>query len=413
MSVEIHVPEMGESIAEVRLGQWLKADGEWVERDDLLVEIESDKVTQELPSPAAGVLKITQQEGTDLPVGAVIGTLDPDAPRPAVDAPSATPADAYTNAPDVPTTRVEVATENAASTDVRATPMARKIAADAGVDLHGVQGSGPSGRIMKQDVLNTPEPAAAITPVQQPGPADQGGALARGVRREKMSPLRRKIAQRLVEAQHNAAMLTTFNEADMSAVINLRNAHKEDFNDRYGVKLGFMSFFAKAAVSALKAFPEVNAYVDRDSVEYHDYVDLAVAVGTEKGLVVPVVRNADRMGFADIEAGIGDLAARARTGKLGMDELTGGTFTISNGGVYGSMMSTPILNPPQSGILGLHRITKRPVEDPDNPGAIVLRPMMYLALSYDHRVVDGAGAVGFLVHIKNCIEQPDRLLLGL
>ncbi len=411
MTVDIHVPEMGESITEVRLGQWLKADGDWIDRDDLLVEIESDKVTQELPAPASGVLKITQLEGADLPVGAVIGTLDPDGQRPAA------PSDSATAAPDVPTTRVEVATETAASTDIRATSMARKIAEEQGVDLQGVSGSGPAGRIMKSDVMSS-TPPADLAPVEHPTPAqdappEQTHALSRDVRRERMSPLRKKIAQRLVEAQHNAAMLTTFNEADMTAVMQLRNMHKDDFNDRYGVKLGFMSFFAKAVVSALKAFPEVNAYVDGDEVEYHDYVDLAIAVGTDKGLVVPVVRNADRMGFADVESSIADLATRARTGRIGMDELTGGTFTISNGGVYGSMMSTPILNPPQSGILGLHRIAKRAVEDPDNPGSIVLRPMMYLALSYDHRIVDGAGAVGFLVHVKQCIEQPDRLLLGL
>ena len=413
MTIDIHVPEMGESIAEVRLGQWLKQSGDWVDRDELLVEIESDKVTQELPSPAAGLLKIAHNEGTDLPVGAVIGTLDPDAARPAAQT-AQTPT-------DVPTTRVEVATETASSADVRATSMARKIAADQGVDLHDVHGSGPSGRIMKSDVLSTPsDPApSSIAPIDEPPlsapPASEPPAqdLARGIRRERMSPLRRKIAQRLVEAQHNAAMLTTFNEADMSAVIKLRSMHKEDFHDRYGVKLGFMSFFAKATVSALAAYPLINAYVDGDVFEYHDYMDLAIAVGTDKGLVVPVVRNAQHMGFAQIERSIADLATRARDGKLSMDDLTGGTFTISNGGVYGSMMSTPILNPPQSGILGLHRITKRAVEDPDNPGQIVLRPMMYLALSYDHRIVDGADAVGFLVHIKHCIEQPDRLLLGL
>jgi 2-oxoglutarate dehydrogenase E2 component (dihydrolipoamide succinyltransferase) len=414
MTIDIHVPEMGESIAEVRLGRWLKQDGDWVDRDELLVEIESDKITQELPAPAAGVLKIAHKEGTDLPVGAVIGTLNADAAR---------PAGATTQAgPDVPTTRIEVATETAASADVRATPMARKIAADQGVDLHDVHGSGPSGRIMKSDVLSAPgdQAPSAIAPVSQPPPPiDQPPPQAlsqpenRPVRRERMSPLRRRIAQRLVEAQHNAAMLTTFNEADMSAVVKLRSLHKDDFHDRYGVKLGFMSFFAKASVSALAAYPLVNAHVDGDVFEYHDYVDLAIAVGTDKGLVVPVVRNAQHMGFADIERSITDLATRARAGKLGMDDLTGGTFTISNGGVYGSMMSTPILNPPQSGILGLHRITKRAVEDPDNPGQIVLRPMMYLALSYDHRIVDGADAVGFLVHIKHCIEQPDRLLLGL
>jgi 2-oxoglutarate dehydrogenase E2 component (dihydrolipoamide succinyltransferase) len=312
-----------------------------------------------------------------------------------------------------------MATESAASANVRATSMARKIAADQGVDLQSVHGSGPSGRIMKSDVLDTSatpikSPPAELTVASTtPISADESNLAQAGIRREKMSPLRKRIAQRLVEAQHNAAMLTTFNEADMTAVMHLRNMHKDDFHDRYGVKLGFMSFFARAVVSALKAFPALNAYIDGDCFEYHDFVDLSIAIGTEKGLVVPVVRQAQNMGFADIEAAIAALAQRARNNKLTMADLTGGTFTISNGGVYGSMMSTPILNPPQSGILGLHRIMKRPVEDPDNPGNIVLRPMMYLAVSYDHRIVDGAGAVGFLVHIKNCIEQPDRLLLGL
>jgi 2-oxoglutarate dehydrogenase E2 component (dihydrolipoamide succinyltransferase) len=418
MSVDIQVPDMGESITEVRLGQWLKANGDWVDRDELLVEIESDKVTQELPAPAAGVLSITQREGADVLIGAVIGGLDPNAPKPQA-SPSNAPASDASTGPDVPTTRIEMATESAASANVRATSMARKIAADQGVDLQSVHGSGPSGRIMKSDVLDTSatpikSPPAELTVASTtPISADESNLAQAGIRREKMSPLRKRIAQRLVEAQHNAAMLTTFNEADMTAVMHLRNMHKDDFHDRYGVKLGFMSFFARAVVSALKAFPALNAYIDGDCFEYHDFVDLSIAIGTEKGLVVPVVRQAQNMGFADIEAAIAALAQRARSNKLTMADLTGGTFTISNGGVYGSMMSTPILNPPQSGILGLHRIMKRPVEDPDNPGNIVLRPMMYLAVSYDHRIVDGAGAVGFLVHIKNCIEQPDRLLLGL
>ena len=228
-----------------------------------------------------------------------------------------------------------------------------------------------------------------------------------------MSKLRMRIAERLVAAQHNAAMLTTFNEADMSAVIAMRSLHKEEFNDQHGVKLGFMSFFARACVSALKQVPAINAFIDGDELEFHDYVDLSVAVGTDRGLVVPVIRDANRKSFAQIEGDIASLADRARKGQLSVEDMTGGTFTISNGGVYGSMMSTPILNPPQSGILGLHRIQKRPMEDPDNPGQIVLRPMMYLALSYDHRVVDGSEAVSFLVHVKNCIEDPERLLLGL
>ncbi|MCP4837760.1 MAG: 2-oxoglutarate dehydrogenase complex dihydrolipoyllysine-residue succinyltransferase [Planctomycetes bacterium] len=401
MSMDIIIPSLGESISEVRLGRWLCQDGQWVERDAPLVEVESDKVTQELPAPVSGLVHIIEPEGADLLIGAVIGQIDEAGVKPASPIPD----------PD-PATSVEVATENAASADdpgLRATPMARRIAHDHGVDLGNLHGSGPAGRVMKSDVLSAAEPAVrhepAATPLTQ--------SADRGTRRERMSPLRRRIAERLVAAQHSAAMLTTFNEADMTEVIRLRNAHKDDFHDRFGVKLGFMSFFAKAVVSALQAVPAINAWIDGDEVEYHDYVDLSVAVGTDRGLVVPVVRNADRLSFAEIEAEIGRLAGEARSGRLGMDDLTGGTFTISNGGVYGSMMSTPILNPPQSGILGLHRISKRAVEDPDAPGAIVLRPMMYLAVSYDHRIVDGSEAVGFLVHIKECIESPERLLLGM
>ncbi len=407
MSTDILIPSLGESITEVRVGRWLCAEGEWVDRDAPLVELESDKVTQELPSPAAGVVHITQPEGADLPIGAPIGTIDTDAARPTAAKPTE----------PVPATRVEVATETAASlhdashADPRATPMARHLARASGVELSQVEGTGPAGRVMKSDVL-AQSPAAASEPPTAPPPVETGIAM-RGVRRERMSPLRRRIADRLVQAQQTAAMLTTFNEADMSEVIRLRAAHKEDFNDRFGVKLGFMSFFAKAVVSGLQAFPAVNAWIDGDEVEFHEYVDLSVAVGTDRGLVVPVVRNADRLSFAETEGEIARLAGEARAGRLGLEDMMGGTFTISNGGVYGSMMSTPILNPPQSGILGLHRIMKRAVEDPDHPGSIVLRPMMYLAVSYDHRIVDGAEAVGFLVHVKECIESPERLLLGM
>ncbi|MEE2906452.1 MAG: 2-oxoglutarate dehydrogenase complex dihydrolipoyllysine-residue succinyltransferase [Planctomycetota bacterium] len=429
MPVEIVIPSLGESIREIRLGQWLKQDGDWVNQDDSLVEIESDKVTQELPSPGSGVLHITEKEGADLPIGANIGSIDteaaapettataPETPAPAAAAPPEQAPEASAPPPTAPpATRVEIATESAAaSTPVRATSMAKKIAEDRGVPLSGIQGSGPQGRIMKADVLSaptgsdTPSAIAADDSSGEPAPL----ADARGIRRKRLSKLRMRIAERLVSAQHNAAMLTTFNEADMSAVMEMRSLHKDEFNDQYGVKLGFMSFFARACVSALHHVPAINAFIDGDELEFHDYVDLAVAVGTDRGLVVPVVRNADRKSFAEIESDIAALAAKARAGQLSVDEMTGGTFTISNGGVYGSMMSTPILNPPQSGILGLHRIQKRPMEDPDNPGQIVLRPMMYLALSYDHRVVDGSEAVGFLVHVKQCIEDPERLLLGL
>ena len=407
MPMDISIPSLGESITEVRLGEWLVSEGEWVERDQPLVEIESDKVTQELPAPAAGVLSIGHPTGTDLPIGAVIGGIDTDAARPAVAA-EATPATpAATPPPSTPATRVEVATEATSAAPVKATPLARKVAADRGVTLDAVEGSGLHGKITKADVLASP----SETPSHAAPPAPIEPVTGRGERRTRMTKLRQRIAERLVLAQRTAAMLTTFNEADMSSVIELRKMHKDSFNDRYGVKLGFMSFFAKAVVSALRACPSLNAFIDGDEIVEHDYVDLSVAVGTDKGLVVPVIRNADRMTFAEIEQSIASLAERARTGSLSIDDMTGGTFTISNGGVYGSMMSTPILNPPQSGILGLHRIQNRAVEDPDNPGAIVLRPMMYLATSYDHRIVDGAEAVGFLVHVKDCIENPERLLL--
>ncbi len=403
MTVDIQVPSLGESITQVRLGRWMCTNGQWVERDQPLVELESDKVTQELPSPAAGVLTITAQEGDDIDVGGGIGSIDTEAAR---------PADTPANDPpaDIPATRVEVATETSASIDTprRASGVARRMAADQGIDLHGVQGSGPSGRIMKSDLMaSSPSPMPASDALA-PRPTEQTG-----IRRERLSPLRQRIAERLVLAQRTAAMLTTFNEVDMTEVIKLRSRYKDDFHDRFGVKLGFMSFFAKAAVSALQAFPAINGWIDGDTVEYHDYVNLSVAVGTDRGLVVPVVRDADQLDFSGMEREIAALADKARGGRLSMEDMQGGTFTISNGGVYGSMMSTPILNPPQSGILGLHRIAKRAVEDPDNPGQIVLRPMMYLAVSYDHRIVDGSEAVQFLVHIKECIEAPQRMLLGM
>ena len=400
MSTPITIPSLGESINEVILGQWLVQDGQWIERDTPLVEVESDKVTQELPSPVSGLLHIEKQTGEECLIGDAIGSIDESAQKP-------TPNQIEPDATE------EVTSETIASAEQtrKATSLAQKVATDLGVSLENIVGSGPSGRITKSDVLSADEPP---TSAETPAPlVEQPASQHRGIRREKMSTLRRKIAERLVEAQHNAAMLTTFNEADMSNVIKLRKLHKEEFNDRYGVNLGFMSFFTKACVSALHAWPIVNASLIDGDVEYHDYVDMSIAVGTERGLVVPVVRSAERMSFAEVERTITELALKAREGKLTIDDMTGGTFTISNGGVYGSMMSTPILNPPQCGILGLHRIQNRAVEDPENAGQIVLRPMMYLALSYDHRLVDGEGAVRFLVHVKNCIEDPERLLLGL
>jgi 2-oxoglutarate dehydrogenase E2 component (dihydrolipoamide succinyltransferase) len=404
MTYPITIPNLGESINEVVLGAWLVQNGSWVDRDQALLEIESDKVTQELPSPVSGIVNITKQAGEECNIGDTIGSIDEDAVKPEV---TTTDVEA----------REEVTKETVASAEqTKVTPLAKKVADDIGVNVDQIVGSGTSGKVTKADVLGAnekPLAQSANEDITSTHIIDESSIERRGIRREKMSMLRRRIAKRLVEAQHAAAMLTTFNEADMTNVIALRKIHKEEFNGRYGVNLGFMSFFTKACVSALRAWPAINASIEGDEVVYHEYVDMSIAVGTDRGLVVPVIRSADRMNFAEIELSIKDLAERAKDGKLTIEDMTGGTFTISNGGVYGSMMSTPILNPPQSGILGLHRIQNRPIEDPDNAGSIVLRPMMYLALSYDHRVVDGEGAVRFLVHLKDCIEDPQRLLLGL
>ena len=406
MAVDITIPSPGESISEVSLSGWLKEDGAYVEKDELLAEIESDKATLELRAPAAGALKIATQKGDGIKVGAVVAAIDTSVAAPAGAKPAAAPS---------------VAAAAKAEEPARVSGVAKKVAAEKGVNATTLAGTGPSGRVMKDDVL-----AAAATPSSAPAPttttetkvrvAVAATPGSRGTRREKMTKLRQKIAERLVHAQHSAAMLTTFNECDMTEIMRLRAEHKESFEKQHGVGLGFMSFFVKAATSALRKYPRVNAYIVGQGaemeVEHHDYCDVAVAVGTEKGLVVPVLRNAEAMSFAQIEATIKDFAIRAKDGKLSVDEMTGGTFTISNGGVYGSLMSTPILNPPQSGILGMHTIKKRAVEDPKNPGQVAIRPMMYLALSYDHRIIDGAEAVGFLIHIRDMIEKPERLLLA-
>ena len=396
---DVTIPSPGESITEVRIGAWKRNDGDWVEKDELLNEIESDKATLELLAPAAGTLKGTADSGTDQKVGAIVAKIDDKAKRPAGAAPAAKPAPAAAPA--------------AEAIEPKATSVARKMAADKGVDIAKVEGTGPGGRVTKADIEN-----AGSAPVAKPAPAMVSTTSApvftgsRGVRRERMTKLRARIAERLVMAKNTAAMLTTFNECDMSEVMRLRAEHKEAFEKRHGTGLGFMGFFMKAVVSALEKYPRVNASIVGDEIEYHDYIDVSVAVGTDKGLVVPVVRNVQGMSIAQIEMGIKELAVKARDGRLSVEDMTGGTFTITNGGVYGSLMSTPILNPPQSGILGMHAIKNRAVECPKNPGHVVIRPMMYLALSYDHRIVDGAEAVGFLVQVKNAIEKPERLLLG-
>ena len=428
--LDIMVPSPGESITEVTLGQWHKHDGDWVETDEVLVDIESDKATLEVRAPAAGVLRVKVQSGAEQKVGAPIGAIDTAAAKPAgakggagnvasaaSAASAASPASAASKAPAAAAAAAAAVTAAVVAEPVdgkKASSLAKKVAADKGVDLAKVTGSGTSGRIVMADVERAATAVATIANPVKPVPAaamPMAVAGARGVRREKMPKIRQRIAERLVQAQHTAAMLTTFNECDMTEVMRLRSEHKESFEKHHGVSLGFMSFFVKACCSALKRFPKVNAYIALDEVEYHDYADVSIAVGTDRGLVVPVLRNAELLSFAEIELAIRGFAAKAREGKLTVDEMTGGTFTITNGGIYGSLMSTPILNAPQSAILGMHTIKKRPVEDPRNPGQIALRPMMYLALSYDHRIIDGADAVSFLVHIKDCIEKPERLLL--
>jgi len=415
MAVDITIPSPGESISEVSLGGWLKEDGAYVEKDELLAEIESDKATLELRAPAAGALKIATKKGDGIKVGAVVAAIDTSV---------AAPAGAKAAAAAPVSGAVAPAGAPSGASSAKVSGVAKKVAAEKGVNAAALAGSGPSGRVMKEDVLAVVSGAvAAAAAPSGAGTAEVKMRVAvaatpgsRGTRREKMTKLRQKIAERLVHAQHSAAMLTTFNECDMTEIMRLRAEHKESFEKQHGVGLGFMSFFVKAATSALRKYPRVNAYIVGQGaemeIEHHDYCDVAVAVGTEKGLVVPVLRNAEAMSFAQIEATIKDFAIRAKDGKLSVDEMTGGTFTISNGGVYGSLMSTPILNPPQSGILGMHTIKKRAVEDPKNAGQVAIRPMMYLALSYDHRIIDGAEAVGFLIHIKDMIEKPERLLLA-
>jgi 2-oxoglutarate dehydrogenase E2 component (dihydrolipoamide succinyltransferase) len=432
MPIDIVIPQAGESVTSGVISRWLKNAGDFVKRDEGVLEIETDKVTMEVPAPAAGVLKQNAKAGETVNIGAVVGTIDESATAPASApasskpaAPAAAPAPVAPVAAAAPVAATASASNGhhasaaaAASADVRATPLARKLAEENRVDLSRLTGTGPSGRIREQDVLAaiaTPAPAAT----RPAGPALAAPSQpTSGSRREKMSPLRQRIAQRLVEAQHAAAMLTTFNEVDMFNVMALRTKYKEEFEKKHGVGLGFMSFFVKAAANALKQFPIVNAYLVKSpageqEVEFHESADIAVAVSTPKGLTVPVLRGCERLSFSQIELGIKDLATRAREGKLTLDQLQGGTFTITNGGIFGSMMSTPILNSPQSAILGMHAIKNRPVEHPDKPGEIALRPMMYLALSYDHRLLDGSDAVQFLVAIKSALERPERLLIGL
>ncbi len=444
MAVELKVPPVGESITEVQIGEWLKGEGDSVQRDEVVVMIETDKVTVELPAPVSGVIKqILIKEGDDASVGDVIGfmeegAVDTSADRAAMPPmpseqppppPSAEPAPApAAAAPAEQEVRASDVEAMAASDEVvsvrdslppeafaRVMPSARRALAEAGVDADAVTPSGPGGRILKEDVERHVQQAKAAPKPAAPKPAPQARPAAptpdlgdRGEEVVPMSPMRRKIAERLVQSQQQAALLTTFNEVDMSSVMALRKQYQPQFLDKYGIKLGFMSFFVKATIEALKAIPQVNAEIRDRAIVYKNYYDIGVAVGGGKGLVVPVIRNAERLSFAEVEQTIVELAGRAKKNQLKLEELQGGTFTISNGGVYGSMLSTPIINPPQSGILGLHAIQDRPMAV---DGKVEIRPMMYIALTYDHRIVDGREAVTFLKRIKECIEQPTRILL--
>ena len=405
---ELKVPNPGESIQEVQIGQWLKKEGQWVERDEVVVELETDKASLDLPAPVAGVLsKILKPDGAACAIGETIGQIDESGQ------PTAAPP--------------EAAVVNPLPDPLIIMPAAQRLLAEHGLQGRDVPATGPGGRLLKEDVLRyletrgqTGEAGESAAPAAEPpAPPDASGTAAASAHRQAphsdrqedvvaMSLIRRRIAQRLVQAQHEAALLTTFNEIDMSAVIGLRQQYRERFQDKHGVKLGFMSYFTKAAVEALREFPAINAEIRGSEIVYRRYCDIGVAIGSSKGLVVPVLRNAEHLSLAEIERRIADLAARAEANKIRPDELAGGTFTITNGGVYGSLLSTPIINPPQSGVLGLHSIQERPVA---RDGQVVIRPMMYVALTYDHRIVDGREAVTFLKRIKEVIEEPARILL--
>jgi 2-oxoglutarate dehydrogenase E2 component (dihydrolipoamide succinyltransferase) len=447
MAVEIKVPSVGESVTEGTISRWLKKDGEVVRADEPVLEIETEKATTEISAPQAGTLRITVPEGQTVAVGAVVARIEEGAPtqQPAAGGkhgPPVKPAsDAKKDGTAVPQTKRKKDETKAPAPktprtvsvdeDVLLSPSARYLVEEKGINIHQLTGTGPRGRIIKEDVLGYLEQQRTQPGEQAAAPAPTSRAKERTIAqappsslaagdektevpptpretRQRLGSIRVRIAERLVAAQHTAAILTTFNEADLSTVIGLRDRYKEAFRQKYGVSLGFMSFFVKAAIEALKAFPVVNAWIDGSDIVYHHDYNIGVAVSTEKGLMVPVLRNAERLSFAEVEKRIAEVAQKAREGKITVDDLQGGTFTITNGGVFGSLLSTPILNPPQSAILGMHTIQQRPVAV---NGQVVIRPMMYLAVSYDHRLIDGRDAVQFLVRIKECIESPERMVL--
>ena len=414
--IEVKVPEFGESIQEVQISQWLKKPGDWVGKDEELVELESEKASQALPSPEEGVLKaIVHEDGAFVQVGDVIAQIEP----------GGKPTDPADGSAEKAASAAPVGLNNGGGPAVSVMPAAERVLQQNQLQAEQVSATGPGGRLLKEDVLHHVESLAAATqavvpaPVVAPTPVapslssqvQAANEMLDGGRNEEVKPMsmmRRTIAKRLVEAQQTAALLTTFNEIDMQPVMQLRSKYKQAFQDKHGVKLGFMSFFAKASVEALKRFPSINAEIRGKEVAYRNYCDIGVAIGGGKGLVVPVLRSVERMSFADVERTIGHFGGLARDNKIVPDDLTGGTFTISNGGVYGSLLSTPIVNPPQSGILGLHTIQERPIAV---DGQVVIRPMMYIALTYDHRIVDGREAVQFLKTIKEVLEEPARLFL--
>jgi 2-oxoglutarate dehydrogenase E2 component (dihydrolipoamide succinyltransferase) len=416
MAVEIKIPVVGESVQEAVLAEWFKQDGEQVDRDEPLFVIETDKVTLEVVAEVAGVLQIAVEAGETVAIGAVVGHIDPAAEgaRPASVEPAPVKTPPPEKAPSPPATDPSPKTAPApppsakAESEAALSPSVRRLVVEKKLDIRQIQGTGPGGRITKGDVLLYLEQAPAGMPEACAPPAELEIEAPPAEVRKKMTPIRKRIAARLVAAKQNTAMLTTFNDIDMGRVMAERAKYKERFKERHEVSLGFMSFFLKACVAALKEIPEVNAFVEGDEIIYHNYQHIGVAIGSGKGLVVPVIRHAESLGFAELEKAIIDYVKKIQDNRLELADLEGGTFTISNGGVYGSLLSTPILNMPQSGILGMHRIEKRPVVVDDE---IVIRPMMYVALSYDHRIVDGREAVTFLKRVKELIENPERLLL--
>ncbi len=419
MAIEVKIPSVGESVQEAVLAEWFKQDGDVVAKDEPLFVIETDKVTLEVTAEAAGTLRITVAAGTTVAIGAVVGFIEvgaqaaaaePAPPKPAAQKPPAVQAAPST--PQTPTPVPPIPVAQKAEAPIAAvgplSPAVRRLVAEKGIDLNAVKGSGPAGRITKGDVLLALEQAPAGVPEACEPPPELGETTAPAEVRKAMSPIRKRIAERLLQAKQSTAMLTTFNDIDMSRAMDIRTQYKDAFKEKHNISLGFMSFFVKACVAALQEIPEVNGFVDGNDIVYHNYQHIGVAVGSPRGLVVPVIRHAERLSFAQIEKAIVDYVAKIKENRLELADLEGGTFSITNGGVLGSLLSTPILNTPQSGILGMHRIEKRPVVVDDQ---IVVRPMMYVALSYDHRIVDGRGAVTFLKRVKELVENPERLLL--